>query len=109
MLAGDMSTLESLDKKIIDIHIRLTLDLCDPKISTDLCEHNTGRPLKYDAFWKVAAHFLAEKATDAVVAINEKCYDTVVYFATAISVNDLLQQIKRECTPEIVTPSAQWF
>ena len=53
--------------------------------------------------------FLAGKAADAVVAADERRHDTVVHLATAISVNDLLQQIKNECTPDIVTPSAQWF
>ncbi|CAG8839508.1 23352_t:CDS:2, partial [Gigaspora margarita] len=77
MLTGDMSASESLDEKIIDTRIRLALDLCDPEISIDLREHNTGRPSKYDAFWKVAAQFLAGKAADAVVAVDERRHDTV--------------------------------
>ncbi|CAG8523511.1 4076_t:CDS:2, partial [Scutellospora calospora] len=109
MLTGDMSASESLDEKIIDTRIRLALDLGDPEISTDLREHNIGRPSKYDAFWKVAAQFLAGKTADAVVAVDERCHDTVVHLATAISVNDLLQQIRCECTPETIIPSAQWF
>ncbi|CAG8773660.1 38872_t:CDS:1 [Gigaspora margarita] len=109
MLTGDMSASESLDEKIIDIRIRLALDLSDPEISTDLREHNTKRPSKYDAFWNVVAQFLVGKATDTIVAIDERHHDTVVHLATAISVNDLLHQIQNKCTLDIVTPSAQWF
>ncbi|CAG8481522.1 15476_t:CDS:1 [Gigaspora rosea] len=97
MLTGDMSASESLDEKIIDTRIRLALDLGDPKVFTDLREHNTRRLSKYDAFWNVVAQFLAGKATDTVVAVNERRHGTIVYLAMAISVNDLLRQIQNEC------------
>ncbi|CAG8806607.1 44727_t:CDS:2, partial [Gigaspora margarita] len=60
-------------------------------------------PFKIGECWLtlVAAQFLAGKAADAIVAVDERHYDTVVHLATAISVNDLLQQIKYECIPEI--------
>ncbi|RIB07339.1 hypothetical protein C2G38_2214727 [Gigaspora rosea] len=84
MLISDMSASESLNKKAIDTHIKLTLDL-------------------------VAAKFLAGKAADAVVAVDERHHDVVVHLATVISVNDLLKQIKHECTPKIMIPSTQWL
>ncbi|CAG8498225.1 26124_t:CDS:2 [Gigaspora rosea] len=89
--------------------IHLILDLCNSGISTDLHKHNTGKLSKFNAFWKVATQFLAEKAADTIVAIDRKHYNTVVHLATAILVNNLLQQIKHKYIPEIATPSAQWF
>ncbi|CAG8763169.1 30635_t:CDS:2 [Gigaspora margarita] len=69
-------------------------------------ENRLLKNLRY-TFAQVAAQFLAEKAADAIVAVDEKCHDTVVYLATVISVNDLLQQIKCEYILEIATPSTQ--
>jgi hypothetical protein len=85
------------------------LELGDPEVTIDLREHNNGRPGKYDDFWKIAAQFLAGKVADAVTDVDECRHDTIVHLATAISVNDLLHQIERECPPETLVPSAQWL
>ena len=61
---------------------------------------------EYDTFWEIAAQFLAGKAADVVTAVDERRHDTIVHLATAISVSDLLQQIKLECPPETPIPSA---
>src|SRR6266516_3924611 len=61
-------------------------------------------------FGKLQLSFLhAGKAADAVTAVDERRHDTIVHLATAISVNDLLHQIKLECPPETPIPSAQWL
>jgi hypothetical protein len=82
------------------------LELGDPEITIDLCEHNNRQPSKYDDFWEIAAQFLAEKAADAV---DECRHNTIIHLATTISVNDLLYQIEREYPPETLIPSAQWL
>ncbi|RGB40509.1 hypothetical protein C1646_753232 [Rhizophagus diaphanus] len=78
----------------VDEHVKLTLELGDPEITIDLHEHESSRSSKYDTFWKIAAQFLIGKAADAVTAVDERKYDTVMHLATAILVNDLLYQIK---------------
>jgi len=109
MLTGDVSVAENLNEVKVDERIKLALELGDPEITIDLREHNYGRPGKYDAFWETAAQFLAGKAADAVTAVDERRQDPIVHLATAISVNDLLHQIERECTPGMPILSAQWL
>src|SRR6266540_392748 len=109
ILTGDVSAAENLNEAKVDERIKLALEFGDPEITIDLREHNYGRPGKYDAFWETAAQFLAGKAADAVTAVDECKQDPIVHLATAISVNDLLHQIKHECPPETPIPSAQWL
>ncbi|GET50236.1 uncharacterized protein LOC111111168 isoform X2 [Rhizophagus irregularis DAOM 181602=DAOM 197198] len=109
MLTGDITAAENAIEAKVDERVRLALELGDPEITIDLREHNDGQPGKYNDFWKITAQFLAGKAADIVTAVDERRHDTVVHLATAISVNDLLHQIKHECSPEILIPSAQWL
>ncbi len=46
---------------------------------------------------------------DAVIAVDEHRHDSIVHLATAISVNDLLYKIKRECLSGTLISSAQWL
>ena len=107
MLTGDVSAAETVNEAKVDERVRLALELGDPEIAIDLREHNDGQPDKYDIFWKTATQFLAGKAADNVTAVDERRHDTIVHLATAISVNDLLYQIKRECPTGTLIPSAQ--
>jgi hypothetical protein len=109
MLTGDTSAANTTNEAKVDERVKLALELGDPEIAIDLREHGSGRPSKYDSFWETATQFLAGKAADVVTAVDERRHDTVVHLATAISVNDLLQQIKLECPPETPIPSAQWL
>jgi hypothetical protein len=107
MLIGDISAAETANEAKVDERVKLALEFGDPEITIDLREYNNGRPGKYDVFWKIAAQFLEEK--DAVTAVDERRHNTIVHLATAISVNDLLYQIERECPPGTLIPSAQWL
>ena len=109
MLTGNISAAETENEAKVDERVRLALELGDPDITIDLREHSNGRLNKYDIFWRIADQFLAGKAADAVIAVDERRHDTIVHLATAISVNDFLHQIKRECPPETPIPSAQWL
>ena len=100
MLTGDISEANNINDAKVDKRVRIALELGDPEIIIDLREHRRERSSKYDTFWKIAAQFLAGKAADAVTAVDERRHDTIVHLATAISVNDLLHQIKLECSPD---------
>ncbi|CAG8652863.1 6684_t:CDS:2, partial [Scutellospora calospora] len=97
MVTGDISAAETTDQTKIDERIKIALDLGDPEIVVDLRKHNGGRPSKYEIFWRVAAKFLEGKAANAVTAVDERRHDPIVHLATAISVNNLLYQIEKEC------------
>ena len=105
MLTGDTSTSVNSNEAKVDERVKLALELGDPEIAVDLHEHNSGRPSKYDDFWKTAAQFLAGRAADTITAMDECRHDTIVHLATAISVNDLLYQIEHKCPSEIPIPS----
>ncbi|GBB92621.1 hypothetical protein RclHR1_20330002 [Rhizophagus clarus] len=107
MLTDDISAANTTNDAKVDERVKLALELGNPEITIDLREHGSGRSRKYDTFWKIAAQFLAGKVADAVTAVDERKHDTVMHLATAISVNDLLHQIKRKCPPETLIPSAQ--
>jgi hypothetical protein len=109
MLTGDISAANTINDAKVDKRVGIALELGDPEIVIDLREHSRERSSKYDTFWKIAAQFLAGKAADAVTAVDERRHDTIVHLATAISVNDLLHQIKLECPPKTPIPSAQWL
>jgi hypothetical protein len=109
MLTGDISAAENTIEAKVDECIRLALELGNPDITIDLQEHKDKKSSKFDIFWKVAAQFLAGKAADAVTAVDERRYDTIVHFAIAILVNDLLHQIEHKYPPEILIPSVQWL
>ncbi|GBC02254.1 hypothetical protein RclHR1_04520007 [Rhizophagus clarus] len=94
MLTDNVSAANTTNDAKVDERVKLALELGDPDITIDLREHRSGRSSKYDTFWKIAAQFLAGKAADVVTAVDERRHDTVVHLATAISVNDLLNQIK---------------
>ncbi|GBB97525.1 hypothetical protein RclHR1_00300004 [Rhizophagus clarus] len=100
----DVSAANTTNDAKVDERVKLALELGDPDITIDLHEHRSGRSSKYDTFWKIAAQFLAGKAADVVTAVDERRHDIVVHLATAISVNDLLNQIKRECLLETPIP-----
>src|ERR1044072_9790224 len=93
MLISDISAAETANKAKVDEHIRIALNLGYLKIIIDLCEHNNGRPNKYDVFWRIAAQFLKGKAANAVTVVDEHRHDTIVHLVTAISVNNLLYQM----------------
>ncbi len=92
--------------KKIDKHVRLALKLGNPEVTIDLYEYNNERPGKYNVFQEIAAQFLARKVADAVTAIDECRYDTIVHLVIAISVNNLLYQIESKCPPETLIPNA---
>ncbi|CAG8449099.1 2638_t:CDS:2 [Scutellospora calospora] len=85
MLTGDVSVADTTNQTKVDEQVRTALDLRNSEIAIDLCEHNTRRLSKYDAFWEIAAQFLEGKAANAVTAI------------------------KKECISEIAISSAQWL
>jgi hypothetical protein len=109
MLTGDVSAAENTIEAKVDERVRFALELGNPDITINLWEHKDKKSSKFNIFWKVAAQFLAGKVADAVTAVDEHRHDTIVYLATAISVNDLLHQIECEYPPETPIPSIQWL
>ena len=109
MLTDDISIAEIENETKVDKYIRLALELEDLDITINLHEHGSKRPNKYDIFWKIIDQFFVEKVVDVIITIDKCRHNTIVCLVTAISVNDLLYQIKHEYPSETLMPNKQWL
>jgi len=75
----------------------------DPDIVIDLREHNHSTSDKFNLFWEQCKAYLQE-----VTAVHERQHDQVTYLAAAISVRDLIEQVKKRCPEGAPIPSEQW-
>lgn len=60
----------------------------------DLREHNEGQPTKYSVFFDHAKTYIENVVETAV---DDRRHDTIQHLATAMSVSDLLNQVKGTC------------
>ena len=70
----------------------------------DLRHHNHGRESIYDPFWEECRKYLQEET-----AVDDRRHDEILHLAKAISVRDLLEQVKAKCPEGIPIPSEQWL
>ena len=75
----------------------------DPDLVIDLREHNHSTSDKFKLFWEQCKAYLQE-----VTAVHERRHDQVTYLAAAISVRDLIEQVKKRCPEGTPIPSEQW-
>lgn len=105
-LSGDNSAPETFEQREIDKRVELAFDMQDPDILTDLREHNTGQPKKYSVFFEKVKQYLENVVETSV---HDRRHDQFTYLAHALSVQDLLEQVKRTCPPDTPIPSEQWL
>lgn len=75
----------------------------DPDIVIDLHEVNCSGSDNYKVFWEQCKVYLQE-----ITAVHERRHDQVTYLAQALSVRDLIEQVKKKCPPDTPVPCAQW-
>lgn len=105
-LAGDCSLGENESEKEIDLRVQQAFEMEDPDIITDLRHHNTGQPSRYHIFFDHAKQYLESVVETAV---DERRHDRFTHLAQAMSVLDLLQQVKDICPENTPIPSEQWL
>nr|XP_022306505.1 uncharacterized protein LOC111112916 isoform X2 [Crassostrea virginica] len=105
-LAGDCSLAENSTEKEVDLRVQQAFEMEDPDIITDLRQHNTGQPSKYQAFFTYAQQYLENVIETAV---DDRRHDRFTHLAQAMSVPDLLQQVKDICPENTPIPSEQWL
>ena len=74
----------------------------DVDVIADLCSLNTGVTCKYDLFWE-ESHFLNEKT-----AVDDRKHGHITHLACALSVHDLVYQVKVRCSDDILIPFIEW-
>ena len=106
-LTSDASAASSSDEAEIDdrvAHFVLLAD--DPDVILDLRVLN-GQPgsTRFDLFWNECQKFFDEH----VAAVSERRHGDYLYLPFAISVEDLLQQIKAHLPVDTPIPSSEWL
>ena len=77
----------------------------DPNVLPDLRELNTGRSAKFNTFWEECAKFLNE---DVGNAVDDRRHGQITHLARAISIRDLVEQVKAHCANGTLIPSVEW-
>ena len=75
----------------------------DPSVIGDLRALNTGQTARYDPFWEECDKFLNE-----ITAVDDRRHGTIAHIAIALSVRDLIDQVKSRCHSDVLIPSAEW-
>lgn len=102
-LTKDLSGSRTFDESQIDARVKEALDAEDIDIIIDLREMNEGRAAKYDDFWAMCSEYLSE-----CTAVPDRRHGNFCFMAKAVSVRDLIQQVKLKCAPETPIPSESW-
>ena len=101
-LTGDQCSASTTEQAEIDKRIKQIIDMEDPSILPDLQALNTGHASKFNVFWEECGKFLNE---DVGVAVDDRRHGEITHLAKAISVRDLVDQVKAHC-PQV--PSIEW-
>ena len=104
-ISNDQSAAATTDQAEIDKRVQLAIDMEDPDIVIDLREHNTGRAAQFDTFWDECGKYLNEEIG---VAVDERRHSTLTHLGRAISVRDLVDQVKSRCPENTSVPSVEW-
>ena len=83
------------------LHQRSIVTTLD-SIIVDLQEFNGHQTDHYKVFWENSASYLQE-----CTAVHDRCHDSVVFMAKAISTRDLIVQVKH-CPDGTPIPSESW-
>jgi len=108
-LTGDCVASSNLTEEKVDKRVKQLLDMEpeDPRTISDLADtESPERRTKFDIFWSECSKFLAEGVGEAV---DDRRHGTVTHLAKAISIRDLLEQVKSRCPPNTQVPSLEWL
>lgn len=102
-LTDDNSVNDNAISKALDIRMELAINSEDPDLLVDLREMNEGRPGMYNVFWDAFSSYLEEH-----MAAQERRHGDVGYMPLAISVPDLITQVKEKLPDGTPIPSEAW-
>ncbi len=89
----------------MDARIQEIIDMEDVHVLPDLRALNSGQKTKFDFFWSECDKFLAE---DVGTGVDDRRHGLVTHLARAISINDLVKQVKDRCPEGTEIPSPEW-
>ena len=104
-LMGDQSAASTTEQEEVDKRIKQIIDMEDPIVLPYLRALNSGRAAKFNSFWEQCSRFLNE---DVCAAVDDRRHGEITHLARAISVQDLVEQVKARCPSGIQVPSVEW-
>ena len=102
-LTGDESASRTTDEHILDQCIQEALQTEDPDIVLDLRKLNSNSSDNFTTFWSKCREFLSSCTT-----VHERRHGIITYMARAISVRDLIEQVRDICPENTPIPSESW-
>ena len=115
-LTGDDSSSRTVDEEAVDKRVNEFLSLEDPELIYDLRVNNKGQPEKYEKFLEVCQTYInstVDTATDDrrhdSTSTNDNETTVVIHLATALSVRDLYDEVKKRVPEDCPIPSIQWL
>ncbi len=104
-LSGDQSFSANEHEEEIDRRVYQMLEMEDPDIIIDLRELNCGCKSQYDVFWEECKKFIQERIG---AAVDDRRHSCVAHIACAISVHDLIEQVRTKCPNGTKVPCTSW-
>lgn len=104
-LTGDSSASTNVQREQVDERVRPALDCEDEGIIWDLREMNKGRPDKYGVFWEICQKYID---LNLETAADERRHESVMHFAIAMSICDLVSEDTKLCPEGTPIPSEKW-
>ena len=101
-LTGDESAASTTEQADFDKRIK---QIIDPNVLPDLRKLHTGRPAKFNTFWEECAKFLNK---DVGNAVDDRRHGQITHLARAISIRDLVEQVKARCANGTPILSVEW-
>ena len=115
-LTGDDSSSRTVDEESVDKRANEFLSLEDPKLIYDLRVNNKGQPEKYAKFLEVCQTYINSRVDTATddrrhdsTSTNDNETTVVTHLATALSVRDLYDEVKKRVPEDCPIPSIQWL
>ena len=102
-LTDDSSANDNAISNTLDIRMAVAINSEDPDLAVNLREMNEGHPEKYEVFWEALGSYLEKH-----MAAQERRHGDVGYIPVAISVPDLMKQVKEKLPKETPIPSEAW-
>ena len=105
-LTGDESASSSTEQLMVVRRIQQVLEMEDPDVLPDLRALNLGKKNMFHTFWEECENFLNE---DICTAVDDRRHSQIRHLARAISVRNLIEQVKQRCPAETMIPSQEWL
>ena len=105
-LTEDASLPSNAISKNVQLRLQILLDSEDPDMVFDLRHFNKGQPRQYDEFFDAVSSYINEHSLNVV---HDRRHDDVGRMGLAISVRDLIAQVRKRLSDDVLVPSESYL